>query len=95
VHVSVLDRIFWLRSGLATLVGLGVDYVFGTDWFSGLLFAAVVFLGSAYIVRWVWGGSLKPEQANKIYTTAVGTYIMIVLFVWILCFTVGLHSLNL
>ncbi len=95
MHLSVLDRIFWFRAGLATLVGAGADYLFGTDWTSGVLFAAVVFLGSAYIVRWVWGKRIKPEQTNKIYTTAVWTYIMIFLFVWILCFTVGLHSLNL
>ena len=95
MRVSVLDKIFWLRAGLAALAGLAIDYVFGSDYTSGLLFAAVIFMGSYYLVRAVWGKSIKPGQTSKLYTTAIGTYIMIVLFVWILCFTVGLHSLNL
>jgi hypothetical protein len=95
VHVSVLDRIFWLRSGLAAITGLVVDYLFGKDYVSGLLFGAVVFMGSYYIVRFVWGKKIRPDQTTKLVTTAIGTYIMIFLFVWILCFTIGLNSLNL
>ena len=95
MKISVLDRIFWLRSGLAAVTGVAVDYIFGTDWESGVLFAAVVFMGSYYLVRSIWGKSIKPDQTNKLITTALGSYIMIFLFVWILAFTVGLHSLNL
>jgi hypothetical protein len=93
--LSVLDRIFWLRSALAVVAGVAADTVFGSDYESGLLFAAVVFMASYYLVRFIWGKSLKPDQKNKLYTTALGSYVMIFLFVWIFSFTVGLHSLNL
>jgi hypothetical protein len=95
LRISVLDRIFWLRAGLAAVTGVVVDYVFGSDYTSGLLLGAVVFMGSYYLVRLLWGKSIKPGQTSKLYTTALGTYIMVLLFVWILCFTIGLHSLNL
>jgi hypothetical protein len=95
VRISVLDRIFWLRAGLAALTGLVVDYLFGKDYTSGLLLGAIVFMGSYYLVRLIWGKKIKPEQSSKLITTAIGTYIMIFLFVWILCFTLGLNSLNL
>jgi len=95
LHVSILDRIYWFRAALAAITGCAVDYLFGTDYASGLLLGAVVFMGSYYIVRAIWGSRVKPDQSSKLYTAAVGSYIMIFLFVWILSFTVGLHSLNL
>lgn len=93
--LSVLDRIFWVRAGLAAVTGLTTDLVFGGDYVSGLLFGVVVFMASYYLVRALWGSEIKPDQNSKLYTTAIGSYIMIFLFFWILSFTVGFHSLNL
>ena len=95
MHVSVLDQIFWLRAGLAAIAGVAADFLFGRDYTSGLLFGAVVFMGSYYLVKAVWGKKIKPDQTSKLYTTALGSYIMIFLFAWILAFTVGLNSMAL
>jgi hypothetical protein len=93
--LTVTDKIFWLRAGLGAALGVVCDFVFGTDYTSGILLAAIVFLASYYLVRRVWGKNFKPQEMTKLYTTGIGSYILLFLFLWILLFTVGLHSLNL
>ena len=95
MRISVLDRIFWFRAGLGTVVGILADYLFGADYSKGIVFAAIVYVASYYAVSFLWAKQMKPGQNNKLITTAIGTYILVFLFVWIFCFTIGLGSLGL
>ena len=63
----------------------------GSDYTMGILFALVAFLGSYYAARYVWGGNFSKEEQGKIYTTGMGSYIMLFLFFWLLLFTLGVH----
>jgi hypothetical protein len=93
--LSDLDKIFWLRAGMGGVTGLAADLVFSSDYISGILLAVIVYMGSFYLVRSVWGKSFKPEQLSKLYTTALGTFVLVFLFTWIFTFTVGLSYLHL
>ncbi|MDA4122287.1 MAG: hypothetical protein OK456_03800 [Thaumarchaeota archaeon] len=95
MQFSIFDRIYWLRAGLGLVTGLAVDFLFGKDYTSGLLFGAVVFMASYYLVKARWGSKVTPAEVKKLYYTSIGSYVMIFLFVWILAFTVQLNSLNL
>ena len=93
--ISYLDRIFWMRAGFGVTTGAISQLLFDSDYLSGILFAIVVYLGTFYLLRLLWGGKIKPEDQRKLYTSGLGSYILLFLFFWILLFTLGLHYLNL
>jgi len=65
------------------------------DYTNGIFFALLLFLGSYYLVRLVWGKRFTKEQMGKVYTTGIGTFTLLFLFFWILLFTLGVSYLNL
>ena len=89
--LSDLDKIYWFRVAMGFLGGTLADLFFGIDYANGILIALVLFLGSYYASRYLWGKSFAKEQMNKLYTTGMGTYIMLFLFSWLLLFTLGVH----
>jgi hypothetical protein len=90
-----MDRIFWLRVAFGFLTGVGSQLLFDKDYTSGILLAIVVYLGSYYLVRGIWGSKIKPEEQRKLYTTGLPSYVLFFLFFWILLFTLGVHYLQL
>jgi hypothetical protein len=95
MRLSDLDKIFWLRAAMGATTGLGADLIFYSDYISGILLAAIVYMGSFYLVRMIWGKRFKPEEIRKLYTTALGTFVLTFLFTWIFTFTLGLKLLTL
>jgi len=93
--ISYTDRMFWLRAGLGVLTGAVAQLLFDTDYPTGILFAVVVYLGSYYLVRHLWGSKLKPGDSRKLITAGLGSYALLFLFFWILLFTLGVHYLTL
>jgi hypothetical protein len=93
--VTKTDKIFWLRAGLGAVVGLLADLLFGADWQSAVLFAIVIYLGSYYLVRRVWGSQFKADELTKMYTAGIGSFAFLFLFLYIFLFTYGIHYLNL
>lgn len=93
--LSDLDKIFWLRAAFGAVTGLAADLVFSSDYVDGILLAALVYMGSFYLVRYIWGKRVKPENIRKLYTTALGTFVLTFLFSWIFTFTLGLSFLHL
>ncbi len=89
------DKIFWLRVGFGALAGVASELLFGTDYVSGVLLAMITYFASYYLVRWVWGSQFKVEEATKMYTAGLGSFVLLFLFLYILLFTLGVHSLNL
>lgn len=93
--ISKTDKIFWLRVGLGGVAGVLSDLLFGTDYASAVLFAIIVYLGSYYLVRRVWGGQFRPDEMTKMYTAGIGSFVLLFLFLYIFLFTYGIHYLNL
>lgn len=93
--ISYTDRIFWLRAALGAGVGALSQLLFDNDYQSGILLVIIVYLGSYYLVKQLWGGKMKPEDSRKLITTGMPSYILLFLFVWILLFTLGVHYLRL
>jgi hypothetical protein len=95
LQLTTLDKIFWIRVTLGVVVGASSQLLFSSDYSSGVLLATVVFLGSYYLVRYLWGKQFKKEEQVKLYTTGLGSYVMLLIFFWILLFTLGVSYLAL
>jgi len=59
----------------------------GTDYASGISIGIAFYLVSYYLPRFTWYRGLGREGQGKVYTTGIGTFIMVFLFSWILFFT--------
>jgi hypothetical protein len=87
-----LDKLFWLRIGLAVLAGTAATFMFDSiegeerRWTS-IIFMIVIFIVSIGIAK---GMNLKLPKSDrkKIVTTGIGSYIFIYLFMWILTYTI-------
>jgi len=73
--------------GLAALAGFTADVLVGTDYASGISIGIAFYLVSYYLARFTWYKGLGREGQGKIYTTAIGSFVMVFLFSWILFFT--------
>lgn len=89
--LSVTDKIYWFRVVMGALAGTLADLLFGSDYANGILIALILFLGSYYASRYLWGKGLTKVQLSKLYTAGMGSYIMLFLFFWLLLFTLGVH----
>lgn len=89
------DKVYWMRIVLGVVAGVGAEFVFGLDYIDGILLAVIGYLGSYYIARWAWFRKLDPAKVRKIYTTGIGSYIMLFLFTYILLFTLSLPGMGL
>jgi hypothetical protein len=83
------DKLYWLRIGLGALGGYLANVVFSPnlDYVDGILLGFIVYFASYYIARFAWYRNLEKENLSKLYTTGIGSFVMVFLFVWILCFT--------
>ncbi len=93
---KLLDRLFWIRVGLAAIAGVVATFLFESvegeerRWAS-IGFMIAVFIGSAVIGKGMKIG-LPPSDRKKIVTTGIGSYVFIYLFMWILSYTLVHHS---
>ncbi|MEO9309571.1 MAG: hypothetical protein ABI337_04685 [Nitrososphaera sp.] len=93
---KLLDRLFWIRVGLAAIAGVMATFLFESiegeerRWAS-IGFMIAVFIGSAIIGKGMKIG-LPPSDRKKIVTTGIGSYVFIYLLMWILSYTLIHHS---
>lgn len=91
----LLDRLFWIRVGLAAIAGVIATFLFESieseerRWAS-IGFMIIVFIFSAVIGKGMKIG-LPPSDRKKLVTTGIGSYIFIYLFMWILSYTLTHH----
>lgn len=86
-----LDKLFWLRIALAVIAGIAATFIFdsieGEDrrWAS-IGFMIIIFIISIGIAK---GMHLKLAKSDrkKIVTQALGSYIFLYLFMWIVSYT--------
>jgi hypothetical protein len=89
------DKLYWFRIVLGAVAGILAKVVFTpslsptsvADYADGILVGMIFYLSSYYFARYVWYRKLDREFLSKLYTTAIGGFIMIFLFTWVLLFT--------
>ena len=87
-----LDKLFWLRVGLAILAGAAATFLFDSiegeerRWTS-IVFMIIIFIISIVIAK-VMGLKLPSSDRKKIVTQGLGSYIFLYLFMWILTYTI-------
>ena len=90
---SKLNKLFWLRVGLAVLLGTAATFIFedieGEDrrWAAiGLMIIA--FIGTIIVAKGM-KMQLPSSDRKKIVTQGIGSYVFIYLFVWIVSYTLA------
>jgi hypothetical protein len=62
---------------------------------NGILLGLMVYLVTFYLLKWTVGKGMAKDLERKLYTTGVGTFLMLFIFSWVLLFTLGVTYLNL
>lgn len=87
-----LDKLFWLRVGLAVIGGIIATFLFESvegeerRW-SSIIFMIALFIVTVFIAKGM-NLQLPKSDRKKIVTTGIGSYIFIYLFMWILTYTI-------
>jgi hypothetical protein len=76
-------------TGGACVDGLTPDYS------TGILLGLFIFLASYYFLKVTVGRRFEKDQQGKIYTTGLGSFVLLYVFSWVLLFTLGVTYLNL
>ena len=77
------------NTSVGTCVG-GVN----PDYQTGILLGLFLFLASYYFLKLTIGKKFPKDEQRKIYTTGVGSFVMLFVFSWVLLFTLGVTYLN-
>ena len=92
-----LNKLFWLRVALAVIAGTAATFIFedieGEDrrWAS-IGFMIIVFFATIIVAKGM-KMQLPSSDRKKIVTQAIGSYIFLYLFTWIVTYTL-IHSGN-
>ena len=87
-----LNKLFWMRIALAVIAGAAATFIFedieGEErrW-SSIGFMIIVFLGSIIVAKGM-KMQLPSSDRKKIVTQALGSYVFLYLFIWILTYTI-------
>ena len=90
-----LNKLFWLRVGLAVLAGTAATFIFedieGEErrWAS-IGFMIIIFAGTIVVAKGM-KMQLPSSDRKKIVTQGIGSYIFLYLFIWIVTYTL-VHS---
>ncbi len=87
-----LNKLFWMRIALAVIAGTAATFIFedieGEDrrWAS-IGFMIIVFFGTIIVAKGM-KMQLPSSDRKKIVTQALGSYVFLYLFIWILTYTI-------
>ena len=65
----------------------GSGGVVAADYYTGVSVGIAVYLATYYLARFTWYRGLDRAGQGKVYTTGVGSFIIIFLFTWMILFT--------
>ncbi len=89
---SKLNKLFWMRIVLAVIAGTAATFIFedieGEErrW-SSIAFMIILFFGSIIVAKQM-KMQLPSSDRKKIVTQALGSYVFLYLFTWILTYTI-------
>ena len=91
----LLDRLFWIRIGLAAIGGTIATFLFESIEGEERRWASIVFMIMIFVISAIIGKGMKiglpPSDRKKLVTTGIGTYVFVYLFMWILSYTLIHH----
>jgi len=91
----LLDRLFWIRIGLAAIGGTIATFLFESIEGEERRWASIIFMIIVFVISAVIGKGMKiglpPSDRKKLVTTGIGTYVFVYLFMWILSYTLVHH----
>lgn len=91
----LLDRLFWVRIGLAAIGGVIATFLFESIEGEERRWASIIFMIAIFVVSAIIGKGMKiglpPSDRKKLVTTGIGTYVFVYLFMWILSYTLIHH----
>ncbi|TBR07087.1 MAG: hypothetical protein EPO62_08970 [Candidatus Nitrosotenuis sp.] len=91
----LLDRLFWIRIGLAAVGGVIATFLFEPIEGEERRWASIIFMIIIFVVSAVIGKGMKiglpPSDRKKLITTGIGTFVFVYLFMWILSYTLIHH----
>ncbi|WP_042683925.1 hypothetical protein [Candidatus Nitrosotenuis chungbukensis] len=91
----LLDRLFWIRIGLAAIGGTIATFLFESIEGEERRWASIIFMIIIFVISAVIGKRMKiglpPSDRKKLVTTGIGTYVFVYLFMWILSYTLVHH----
>ncbi|HEY8110301.1 MAG TPA: hypothetical protein VIG05_05510 [Candidatus Nitrosotenuis sp.] len=91
----LLDRLFWIRIGLAAIGGTIATFLFESIEGEERRWASIIFMIIVFVISAVIGKRMKiglpSSDRKKLVTTGIGTYVFVYLFMWILSYTLIHH----
>jgi hypothetical protein len=91
----LLDRLFWIRIGLAAIGGTIATFLFEPIEGEERRWASIIFMIVIFVISAVIGKGMKiglpSSDRKKLVTTGIGTYVFVYLFMWILSYTLVHH----
>jgi hypothetical protein len=74
--------------GFAAVAGFAAATLVSTDYASGISLGLLMYLISFYAAKLTWYKGLGRDQQGKLYTTGIGSFVLVFLFTWMFVFTV-------
>jgi len=88
-----LDKLFWLRIAFAVIGGIAATFIFEPIEGEERRWASIGFMISLFIVTIGIGKAMKmnlpSSHRKKLVTQAIGSYVFIYLFMWIVSYTLA------
>jgi hypothetical protein len=84
------DKLYWLRFGCGIVSGVAADYIWKLPqigWYNAITVALLAYLLTYYGARYTWYRKLEASKQGKIFTTGVGSFVMLFIFTWVLLAT--------
>jgi len=72
------------------LAGVVAEFIWklpGFDWTIGITLGLLVYLLTYYGARYAWYRKLETSKLGKVYTTGIGSFVILFIFTWILLAT--------
>ena len=86
-----LNKLFWLRIGLAVIAGVAATFIFEPIEGEERRWASIGFMIILFIVTIIIGKGMKMQlpssDRKKLVTQGIGSYIFLYLFMWIVSYT--------
>ena len=87
-----LNKLFWLRVGLAIIAGTAATFIFEDIEGEERRWASIGFMIVLFFATIIYAKSMKMQlpssDRKKIVTQGIGSYVFMYLFVWILSYTI-------
>ena len=88
-----LNKLFWMRVALAVIAGTAATFIFEDIEGEDRRWASIIFMIAVFFVTIIIAKGMKMQlpssDRKKIVTQAIGSYVFLYLFTWIVTYTIA------